>query len=200
MGKLKDIHHHEITRTREIARHLIEKKKVSMISKILLLPFYAIAILRYRRSITKTSKNLFFTRQLAMDAAESIMQGKDRQGALLDVDARTREVLEKEGKGLYTEKVRRKQMREIEFLTDHYLRLLKTNGEDHGQMVKAVYKSRKEYLAFLKKLNGKEQEVIQASVGTVRTGSKKERMTWYRKVQDAIQDARQDEADAIYGA
>ena len=67
-------------------------------------------------------------------------------------------------------------------------------------MVKAVYKSRKEYLAFLKKLNGKEQEVIQASVATVRTGSKKERMTWYRKVQDAVQDARQDEADAIYGS
>ena len=169
-----------------------------MISKILLLPFYAIAILRYRRSITKTSKNLFFTQQLAMDAAESIMQGKDRTGALLDVDARTREILEKEDKGLYTEKVRRKQLREIEFLTDHYLRLLKANVEGHDQMVKAAYKSKKEYLAFLKKLNGKEQEVIQASVATVRTGSKKERMTWYRKVQNAIQDARRDEADTIF--
>lgn len=198
MGNLIDIHRHEITRTREIARHLIEEKEVSMISKILLLPFYAIAILRYRRSITKTSKNLFFTQQLAMDAAESIMQGKDRTGALLDVDARTREILEKEDKGLYTEKVRRKQLREIEFLTDHYLRLLKANVEGHDQMVKAAYKSKKEYLVFLKKLNGKEQEVIQASVATVRTGSKKERMTWYRKVQNAIQDARRDEADTIF--
>ena len=171
-----------------------------MISKILLLPFYAIAILRYRRSITKTGKNLFFTQQLAMDAVESIMQGKDRKRALQDVDARTREILEKEGRGLYTEKVRRKQLREIEFLTDHYLRLLKANGEGHDQMVKAAYKSKKEYLAFLKKLNVKEQEVIQASVATVRTGSKKERMTWYRKVQDAIQGARRDEADAIFGS
>ena len=200
MGNLKDIHRHEVNGTREIARHLIEKKEVSMISKILLFPFYAIAIVRYRRSITSTGKNLFFSRQLAMDAAEGIMQGKDRNIALLDIDTKTKEILGKEGKGLYTEKVRRKQLREIKFLTDHYLRLLKANGEGYAQTIKASYKTKKEYLSFLKKLQGIEQEVIQASVATVRTGSKKERVTWYRKVQDAIQGARRDEADAIFGS
>lgn len=198
MGNLKNIRRHEIKRTREIARRIIEKKQVAMISKILLFPFYAIAILRYRRSITRTSKNLFFTQQLAMDAAEEVMQGTERNAALEGIDARTREILEKEGKGLYTEKIRRKQFREIECLLNHYLRLLKGEGDTYGQMVKAAYNSKKEYLAFLKKLRAKEQEVIQASVATVRTGSKKDRMTWFRKVQEATQDARREEADVIF--
>ena len=88
----------------------------------------------------------------------------------------------------------------MDFLADHYLRLLKAEGGDYEKLVKAAYKTKKEYLAFLKKLRGKEQEVIQASVSTVRTGSKKDRMTWYRKVQDATQDARREEADDIFGS
>jgi len=43
-----------------------------------------------------------------------------------------------------------------------------------------------------------EEEVIQAAIGTVRQGSKKERRLWYDKVRRMTKKFRMEEADRIY--
>ena len=101
-------------------------------------------------------------------------------------------------KELYTEKVRRKQLIEIERLMEHYLMLIRsqTSGYDHA--VRAVYRSRDAYRSFLDDLHQAEADVIQAAMTTTRKGSKKERVRWFEKVKRATKDAKTVELARIF--
>jgi hypothetical protein len=99
---------------------------------------------------------------------------------------------------LYTDKIRRKQLLEIEFLMNHYLDLFNTDGSSYQAVIKAKYPSRGRYQEFLNRLQKTEEEVIQAAIGTVRQGSKKERRLWYDKVRRTTKEFRMEEAEVIY--
>ena len=189
---------YEVDQADRIARCLIETKKISIFSKILLFPFYVIAYLRYRRTLSVTRKNLLYTKQLALDAAKDINQGYEREERIASINRKTKETLDKEGKGLYTDKVRRKQFKEIDVLINHYQKLLNSEGEIYDEMIRTAYQSRQGYLAFVKKLQWAEKEVIQAAISSVRKGSRNERMAWFRKVEEATEEARKEETDRIF--
>ena len=114
------------------------------------------------------------------------------------MEIKTQNILDREKKGLYTEKVRRKQLVEIGLLITHYLNLLKSNHTRYEEMVKAAYPSKQHYIAFFEQLQKAEREVIQASIFTVRRGSKKERLKWFGKIERALAAARTQEAKQIF--
>ncbi|MEW5721607.1 MAG: NF038143 family protein [Thermodesulfobacteriota bacterium] len=154
--------------------------------------------LRHWRERDSIRKNLLYTKKLAFDAAGQIAGGRTREGALGEVDRKTREVLRRETQGFYTEKVRRRQLQEIELLVVHYLRLLGSGAQNYRGMVTAAYKDREDYLVFLAELAGREGEVIQAAVDSVRKASKKDRLAWFRKVAEAVEAVRAEELDRFF--
>ena len=162
------------------------------------MPVFIFDYVRYRKSLRTIHKNLMFTKKLAFNAAKNIFQGKERAREIRQIGIKTKELLNKERKGLYTEKIRRKQLFEIESLINYYLDLLNTNSNSYQAMLRAKYPSKGNYLTFLNKIQKAEEEVIQAAITTMNRGTKKERRKWFEKVIATTKKVRMTEADAIY--
>lgn len=162
------------------------------------MPVFIFDYVRYRKSLRTIRKNLMFTKKLAFNAAKNIFQGKERVREIRQIEIKTKELLNKERKGLYTEKIRRKQSFEIESLINHYLDLLNTNSNSYQAMLRAKYPSKGNYLTFLNKIQKAEEEVIRAAITTMNRGTKKERRKWFEKVIATTKKVRMTEADAIY--
>ncbi len=198
MKKLTSIWNHEINVENKIARNLVETKKVKFGWRILIPPFFLLDYFRYKKSLILTRKNLLFTKQLSFDAAKEIFQGKDRSFEIRSIEIKTKNILDKDRKGFYTEKIRRKQFHEIDLLITHYLGLLNSRKSKYDEMIKTFYKTKGKYLSFLNTLQKAEQEVIQASITTIKKGSKKNRIQWFKKVEETSKKAMMDEVERIF--
>jgi hypothetical protein len=198
MKSLKAIRIYEIRQTGQIAGALVDMTTSKFNWRIIIFPIFLYDFMRYRRRLHVLRKNLFFTKQFAFEAVKNIHQGKERAWEIRQIEIKTRDILDKEKKGFYTEKIRNKQLREIEFLIDHYLERLGTNQADYNESIKAAYTSKGSFLAFLHSLQKFEEEVIQAAISTMRKGTKKERRLWFDKVRAATKKIRMKEADRIY--
>ncbi|MFC1834574.1 NF038143 family protein [Thermodesulfobacteriota bacterium] len=198
MGNSRAIWTHEEKLADHIARRLIGLNHDSSGWKIVL-PNTWTERISNRKQLGRTRKNLLFTKRLAFDAAVEIHGGKDRALTLGAVDGKTREILrQQEKQGYYSEKIRKKQLAEIGLLADHYGTLMKSSTNSYAAMVKETYPTKKDYLNFLTKLDRKEGEVIDASLSTVRKGSKKERLAWFKKLQEVARAARMEELHKIF--
>jgi hypothetical protein len=198
MGKPDLIWKHERRHADRIARALLEPPGGYPPRWALVLPSRLAPYLSFRRHLRTTRKNLLFTKKLALDAAREVTAGEDRALALGSIERFTRKLLDRENRGVYTEKVRRKQLAEIELLLTHYLRLLRSGGRNLEGMVRAAYPDRKAYLDHLGRLQEAEQGVIQASITTVRKGSKRERARWFQRVSELSGRVRREEADRLF--
>ena len=198
MKSYRSIQKFEIRQTNQIAASLVVLEKSKFYWRVFVFPFFLYDFIRYRRRLQVLRKNLFFTRQFALDAGKNIHQGKERTWEIRRVEIKTRDILDKEKKGFYTDKIRNKQLKEIEFLVNYYLDLLGSNQPGCKEAIKAKYTSKGSYLKFLNSLQKVEEEVIQAAVTTMRKGTKKERRLWFDKVRAATKKIRMQEADKLY--
>ncbi len=181
-----------------MARRLVETKSAKFGWRILLFPSFLLDYCRYKRSLFLTRKNLLFTKQLAFNAAKEIFEGKDRSSEMASIEIKTKNILDKDKKGLYTEKIRRKQLHEIELLIDHYLGIFNSNQSEYDEMIKTAYPSKQQYKTFFNTLQKAEQEVIQAAIATMRKGSKKDRFKWFKKVEDISKQVQSEEIERIF--
>jgi hypothetical protein len=181
-----------------IARRLMRSQRPGLNWRLLLLPSFLLACLRYGKNLYVTRKNLLFTKQLAFEAATKISKGEDRLLVMGAVESKTQNLLDKERKGFYTEKIRRKQLSEIEILVDHYLNLLSSDKSNYDEMIKTAYPSRGRYLSFYSSLRKAELEVIQAATSSMRKGSKKERRQWFEKVEQFSKQVWTEEIERIF--
>jgi hypothetical protein len=198
MKSVNAISNYEVRQTGQIAGALVDRPTSRFHWRIIVFPLFIYDFIRYRRRLQVLRKNLFFTKQYALEAANNIHQGKERAWEIRQVEIQTRDILDKEKKGFYTEKIRNRQLREIGFLVDHYLELLSTNQPGYMDSIKAAYTSRGSFLAFLNRLQQFEEEVIQAAITTMRKGTKKERRRWFERVRAATKKTRREAADKIY--
>ena len=123
MSNFRAIWKHEVKQADDIAKLLLDSKKVNINWKIILLPVFLYRVYHYRKDLRFTRKNFLFTKQLAFDAARNISQGKEQAWEFRRIEIKTQEILDKEKKGFYTEKIRRRQLSEIQLLMKHYLDL-----------------------------------------------------------------------------
>ena len=199
MKPCRAIKKYETRQNDKIAKNLMETQKIKFGWRTLVFPVFIYDYIRYVKRLRVLRKNLFFTRQLALDAAENIHQGKPRDWEIRRIEIKTKEILDKEKKGFYTETIRSKQLNEITLLVDHYLELLIAQKTNYRDAVKAKHSSKGAYLTFLNKLQKTEAEVMQAAITTMRKGTKKERRQWFEKVKETTRKLRMQEADRIYG-
>ena len=195
---MRNIWQHEVRQANGIAGVLTAASKATFGWRVLLLPLFLTDYFRHLGRKRRTRKNLLFTKQLAFDAAKNVHKTGEPAWEIRKYEIKTQEILDKEKKGLYTDKIRRKQLVEIEFLMNYFLTLLKADGSSFREVIKAKYPSKGRYLEFLIRLQKIEEEVIQAAIATVRRGSKKDRRQWYDKVRTTTKKVRLEEADRIY--
>jgi len=143
------------------------------------------------------AENLLFTKKLALEAARDILKkGLSRHEVLARIHEKTSEVLASEKDGIYSEEIRQKQMKEMDLLIDHYLKLLEAEGKDYRTLVINAYQSQQNYEAFLKKLKAAEQEVMLAAKQTL--GSKAAPEVLYR-MEEASDSIRVATLNQIFG-
>jgi hypothetical protein len=198
MGATQTIWQHEVSQADKIARGLMKAGKADVSWKTVLDLSKTVGYLRSERTLRLTRKKLLFTKKLAFNAAKEIYRGNDRAHEMGLIVMKTRKILEKEKKGLYTEKVRSRQMNEIECLMDHYLRLFKSDGETYEDNLKRAYSTKKKYLSFLNRLQRLEQEVFLEALRPVRKGGKEDRLGGFGKVQAVSEKVRNKEAEKIF--
>ena len=198
MGNERTIWNHEVNQANKIARSLVDARKIKFGWQILLLPNFLIRYIYYKKNLVLTRKNLLFTKRMAFDAAKEIAGGGSHATQVRLVEIKTKKLLDKERKGYYTEKLRRKQLHEIELLIDHYLNLLNSKGKNHAELVKAEYPSKEKYVSFLNRLQRAEQGVIQAAITSMKKGSKQERVAWFTRLTTASKEARGEEVEQIF--
>jgi hypothetical protein len=198
MGNFRTIWKHEVAQADQIAKILLDNKKVALDWKIILVPVFLYKVYHYRKDLGFTRKNFLFTKQLAYDAAKNIFQGKEQAWEFRRIEIQTKEILDKEKKGFYTEKIRRKQLPEIDLLIKHYRELFSARQSKYPEIIKEIYPSKGKYLSFLSTLRKAEEDVIQAATTTMRKGTKKDRREWFQKVSATTQKVRMAETDQIY--
>jgi hypothetical protein len=198
MAKFRVVWNCEVKKAKKITRRLLEDKRFKTGWRLLLLPFFLPQYIRYRRRLRVTRKNLLFTKKLALEAVKNLQLGKERASEIRQIDIKTRKILDRHTKGLYTEEVRQKQLTEIECLIGFYSDLLTSDQKSYASMIISKFPSKGKFLEFLYRLQKAEEAVIQASITTVRRGTKKERRIWFEKLKNATKKVRMAEVDTIF--
>jgi len=157
-----------------VASSVIESKPVTA-WEIMIPILFLMSLFQTKRSRETFGLNFLFTKKLAMEAAFTMLdKGKSREEVREQIKDKTGNVLASDKAGLYSSKIRQKQMKEMDLLIDHYARLLEAEGKDYPSMVKNAYRTRESYVAFLEELQQAEKEVYQAATQTVKTSSARE--------------------------
>ena len=198
MKTYRTIWNHEVRQTDKIVKLLFDDKKVPLNWKIILLPVYLYNRFKYNNRLRFTRKNILYTKRLAFEAAKNFDQGKDQAWEFRQIEIKTKDILNKEKKGYYTEKIRRRQLPEIEYLINHYQALFNSKQTTYSAMLNDIYPSKGQYLAHLSSLQKLEEDVIQAAISTMRKGTKKDRRKWFQKIEEATKQIRRAEANKIY--
>ena len=162
-------------------------------------PLFIINVLKHQRAKEAFALNFMFTKKLALEAARAMLcSGQNREESLAQVDSQTAALLSSDQKGIYSEKIRRKQAQEIGLLIDHYLILLNSEGKTYRDMVLAAYSDRDSYNTFLNRLTLAEKEVNRAALQIV--GSNSAAREFVSLMEEAVSRIRANDADNTFPA
>jgi hypothetical protein len=114
-----------------------------------------------RSSETRRYSALFlFPRKLALDGALEIIKGQDRKKILFQIEEEIKKWLV--SFNMYSERIHRGHMEEINLLIDHYSKLLHSEGGSYPALVMHAYQTSGYYEAYLQRLSAVEQEIDHA--------------------------------------
>ena len=129
---------------------------------------FIIDFLRRTSAIRKYSETFMFPRELALQAARDFPEGQNRD----DLDARLEAAIKNWLADLKLDSpdLIRAQKETVELLIDHYVRLLRANGESYYDLIQNAYSSRPGFEAYLREITAVENKVDRAIL--VRAGDK----------------------------
>jgi hypothetical protein len=194
--KYENILGQEKSLARTVASAVIGQNPVA-VWDVLIPIVFLFSFLKYKRTRETFALNFLFTKKLALEAAfDMIKKGETKEAAMARIKDKTSHLLASDTKGIYSVKIRQKQMREIDLLIDHYHKILNAEGKAFLSLVKNGYGSRENYAAFLKQLEQAEREVNRAATQTLRTSSAPEIVS---KMEETAGQVRAAEVEKIFG-
>jgi len=126
-----------------------------------LIPFmFVMDFLRRNATIKNYTKHFMFPRKLAIDAARDIFGGEERTRRLSEIGPQVEAWLGE--LKLPSQSIHGIQMEIISLLVDHYVSLLKAQGDTIHALIRNAYGSRYRYQDFLNRYLSKEKELDQA--------------------------------------
>jgi hypothetical protein len=195
--KYENILGQEQSLAKTVAKTVIEQPPLTA-WEIMIPIVFLFNFLRFKRAREIFVLNFLFTKKSALEAAfNMVKRGETKEEAIARVKEKTGEILASDQKGIYSSKIRQRQMREIDLLIDHYCKLLNAEGKDYATMVKNTYPDRKDYTAFVEQLEQVEREVIRAATQTVGTSSASGVAS---KMEETTERIRRAEIERIFGA
>ena len=113
-------------------------------------------------------QNQMFTKKMALDAALD-MKKKDAspETVMAQIQSKTKELVSSVPGGIYSDDIRRQQLKEIDLLIDHFSQLLNAEGNDYASLVTYAYQTAADYSSFLEQLKSAENEVMAAARRTL---------------------------------
>ena len=188
---------YERSLAKAVASAVIESRPLSVWEITIPILFVA-NFFRFKRSREVFTLNFLFTKKLALEATfEMIKKGQSKDEAMSRIKEKTKTVLASDQKGIYSQKIRQRQLKEMELLIDHYRRLLEAEGKDYTSMMRNAYRTRENYDKFLGKLKGAEIEVNMAAKQTVKISTASNLVSKMEKAAEKIRLAR---AEKIFGS
>ena len=161
--KFQTILSHEQTQANFVALKVNPPRPLSVWEVLVPIVF----ILSYMKSKERRqifAQNLLFTKKMSLEAAYDMMAKSQTKGAaLMRIELQTKQLLTSIPEEMYSDAIRQEQLKEIEFLIDHYLKLLRADGQDYPALVLSVYPQREDYLIFQQALSALEKQVSRAA-------------------------------------
>ena len=146
---------------REVTLGVIVQQPLS-VWHYLLPGMFIIDFLRRTSAISRYTKHFMFPRQLALDAAQHILQGY----AEADVNSRLTADIETwlNSLKLYSPQLARAQHCAVDRLIAHYSRLLSAEGNSHLELIENAYGSQEAFEAHVRELAAIEAEIDRAII------------------------------------
>jgi hypothetical protein len=136
----------EYAMAKSVALSLIRPKPLT-VWDIMIPVIFILNFIKLKQSREVFIQNQIFTNTLALEA--------------------TKDLLSSVPDGIYSENIRQEQLKEIDFLMDHYGRLFEAEGNDYTALIRNAYASRAKYAAFLNQLRAVEKDVMTAAQRTL---------------------------------
>jgi hypothetical protein len=169
---------------------VIESKPIT-VWEITIPIVFIINFLRLKRTREIFTLNFMFTKKLALEAAVNMIEkGQGKEEMIARIRDKTGDILVSDTKGVYSQKIRQRQMKEIDLLVDHYRKLLEAEGKDYDSMIKNAYQAWERYDAFLGQLIQAEKEVNRAAQQTVKSATASDLVSKMEKATERIRRAR----------
>jgi len=165
--KFKIIFERERSMAQGLALSLIRPKTLT-VWEIMIPVIFILNYAKMKQSREVFIQNQMFTKKMALDAALN-MKKKDasKETVMAQIQTKTKELVSSVPGGIYSDDIRRQQLKEIDLLVDHYTRLLNAAGKDYASLVTHAYQTATDYSSFLKALKSAENEVIGAARRTL---------------------------------
>lgn len=195
--KYENILAQERSLAKRVAAAVIPSPPLS-VWEITIPPLFFINFFRLKRARETMVLNFLFTKKLALEAAFNIIdKAMSKEQVKENLRKKTGDILATDKHGLYSAKIRQKQLQEMELLIEHYLRLLAVEEKEYDAMLKKAYLHRDDYLVFLERLEQLEKEVYLAARQTVKSTSAREVA---KQMEEATYKIRRIDADNIFPA
>jgi len=167
--KYESIFAKERSLAKAVTSAVIESKPIT-VWEIMIPILFLLSFLRFKRTREIFTLNFLFTKKLALEAAfDMIKKGMSKEVVIKRIKEKTSNILAQDNKGIYSIKIRQRQLKEINLLIDHYYKLLNAEGKSYASMLKNAYQTHERYVTFLGQLGRAEKEVNRAAAQTVRT-------------------------------
>ncbi len=128
--KYKIILGHEQSVARAIAASLIQSKQIT-VWEIMIPVIFILNFAKIKQSREVFIQNHLFTKNMALKAAfDMFKKGLSRQEVMDSIESQTKKTLASVPETLYSDEIRREQIKEIELLLDHYGRLFTATGRE----------------------------------------------------------------------
>ena len=194
--KYESILSQERSLAKAVAYTLVQAKPMS-VWEVTIPVVFILNYLNLKKTRELSAQNFLFTKKLALEAALDMTKNdKKRNDVLCRLEGKTKSVLAGHDKGIYSEDIRQRQVQEIDFLIDHYCKLLRAEGQDHHSLVRQAYENKSSYIDFLKGLQELEREVSLAAQQTFGTEKAAEVVA---RMEEITEKVRMAEAEKIFG-
>ncbi|MGQ9694208.1 MAG: NF038143 family protein [Thermodesulfobacteriota bacterium] len=113
--------------------------------------------LRRSAMVQNYSAAFLFPRKLALDLSLQALEGQERRQLMLTAEERIKEWLD--AHKLYSAEIKEKHMEQISILIEHYVKLLKIDGNEYAFLIKKAYGDKTNYENFVEKLTAAENYI-----------------------------------------
>lgn len=187
---------HESAIARSVAAAAIKPKPFS-VWEVMIPIIFIFGYMRSKETREVFVQNVMFTKKMAMQAAfDMLKKGQTRESVMERIKSKTRDMITSVPGGIYSEEIRREQLKEIDLLFDHYCILMNSAGDDYNSLVSNAYRTPDRLVDFFVRLQEAEDSVGRAARNTL--GSNADTQTLER-MKAAMKKSRLKETENIFG-